>query len=257
MKIPVKTKNQVTPTPTNELILDGEMSWFQSALGTIPNGTIAFLAGRPGCGKSTLALQAVAETAVQGKKSLVILTEQSRERAASRLDQVIGHRLKRDQKAIRKLIHFEDSMGDISFLPDYLLRRISHETHTGQPYEMVVLDSVNSGVPGAASKIYKKIFDAFGLLRGAGVTLLGVGQATKDGKPAGPNSLAHETDVNMLLSTAWHHRYLTVTKNRNGAALGEPICLEMSGGARLVPSPHQGAMAATVSSFLPGDYPEV
>jgi DNA repair protein RadA/Sms len=256
----INARSEVNNGPTSrtpDLIFGGEMSWFQNALGTFTNGTISYLAGRPGCGKSTLALQAAAEVASQGRKSLVILTEQSRDRAENRLHQVISHHLKRDQKLIKKLIHFEDSLGDVSYLPDYLLRRISHETHTGKPYEMVVLDSVNSGVPGAASKVYKKIFDAFALLRGAGVSLLGVGQATKDGKPAGPNSLAHETDVNMLLSTAWHHRYLTVVKNRNGAALGDPICLEMSGGARLIPSPHQGAMAATVSSFLPGDYPEV
>jgi len=153
---------------------------------------------------------------------------------------------------------FEDSLSDITLLPEYLLRRLSSGVQSEGPLDLVVLDSVNAGISGTSTKAYKKIYDAFALLRSARVSLLGIGQACKDGRPAGPASLSHESDCNLLLSTAAAHRFLQVVKNRNGRALQDPLCLEMEEKtARLIPSPHQGALAATVRSYLPSEQPKV
>lgn len=240
---------------TDHLHFTDGMSWFQESLGEIPRGCIILLSGRPGSGKSTIGLAASANLAVRGMRSLVILTEQSKERAIQRLEQIISHRSKRDQKKILRNIDFEDSLSDITLLPEYLLRRLSSAGHS---LDLVVLYSVNAGISGTSTKAYKKIYDAFSLLRSARVSLLGIGQACKDGRPAGPATLSHETDCNLLLSTAAAHRFLQVVKNRNGRALQDPLCLEMEEEtARLIPSPHQGAMAATVKSYLPSDQPNV
>lgn len=72
---------------------------------------------------------------------------------------------------------------------------------------------------------------------------------------SGPNALAHESCANLMLTVAANHRYLSVSKNRNGAALDQAICLEMTPTGNLIKSPHQGSMAASIRSFLPGDCP--
>lgn len=240
---------------SDQLRFTDGMAWFQECLGDIPRGSIMLLSGRPGAGKSTFGLAAAADLALQNQKSVVILTEQSKERSIQRLKQIISYRSKRDQKTILRNIDFEDSLSDITLLPEYLLRRLSS---AGNQLDLVVLDSVNAGVSGTSSKAFKKIYDAFSLLRSARVSLLGIGQACKDGRPAGPATLSHETDCNILLSTAAAHRFLQVVKNRNGRALQDPLCLEMEEEtARLIPSPHQGAMASTVKSYLPSDQPNV
>jgi len=92
---PTVKSRKVGSTVTNETrsdclhFTDG-MSWFQESLGEIPRGSIMLLSGRPGSGKSTLGLAASANLGVRDKRSLVILTEQSEDRARKRLEQIIS-----------------------------------------------------------------------------------------------------------------------------------------------------------------------
>lgn len=239
---------------SDEIVFGGDARFMQEALGSFPHGTIALLGGRPGCGKSTAALISACAVSQTGKV-LYLTTEMSKCRITDRLRQLISHKSKREQKQIEKSIHIVDDLGDVSYLPDFLLRRITSEAHTGAPYELIIVDSLNGGIPASATKVYKRIFDSFALLRSAGISLLGLTTSNKSGKMSGPNSMAHESCANLMLTVAANHRYLTVSKNRNGRALDQAICLEMTPCGRLIPSPHKGSMAASVRSFLPGDNP--
>lgn len=233
-----------------ELTFGGEMSWFQDAV-TDYSSSIGTLSGRPGSGKSTLAMQLVCAAARAGTKCLVVLTECSKESAQKKLTQLISAYPKRDQQRVLRLVHLVDDLHQMSHLPEFFMRKLSAETHTGHSFGMCVVDSINSGVPGSAMKTYQQVFRAFSILRSAKVPLLAIAQQNKQNRIGGAAGLEFESDINMSITTSWKHRFFSISKNRSGPTLAEPVSLEMTDDARLVLSPFQGSLASSVFSFLP------
>src|SRR5262245_36793446 len=67
-----------------EVALSEDLNWFRLRIERFVRGGIYLLAGQPGIGKSTLAIQIALDLGRSGEKSVFILTEQSREDLALR-----------------------------------------------------------------------------------------------------------------------------------------------------------------------------
>ena len=74
----------VGKTQYAELPLSDEFTWFKRRIEKFVVGGIYLLAGQPGIGKSTLGIQLALDLGRRGKKTLYILTEQSKEDLALR-----------------------------------------------------------------------------------------------------------------------------------------------------------------------------
>jgi DNA repair protein RadA/Sms len=184
--------------------------------GLVP-GSVALIAGEPGIGKSTLLLQVVRALAEAGHRCLVASGEESRGQVAAR--------------AAR--IGVPDQV--LSFVPGRELPVVIEAARAARPAVLVV-DSIQAirepaltALPGGPSQVRTCADALIGLAKTEGVTVLLVGQVTKDGDVAGPRTLEHAVDV--VCSFDGDHatglRVLAGGKNRFGPE-GELAWFEMT-----------------------------
>jgi DNA repair protein RadA/Sms len=185
--------------------------------GGLAGGGAYLVAGEPGIGKSTLLLQVARRAAAEGERVLLVCGEETPEQVHLRAERLGG--------APPELLATRAT--DVAAVLAAIDRAAPG---------MVVVDSIQSlasaevpGVPGSIGQV-RACGDA--VVRAAkdhGITVMLVGQATKDGQVAGPRTLEHLVDAVLWFEGDRGRplRLLRATKNRFGPA-HEVGCFQMT-----------------------------
>ncbi len=174
--------------------------------GLVP-GSVVLMAGEPGIGKSTLALDIAARRARSGHTVLYVCAEESAAQVRLRAERI-------------------DAVAPALFLAaETDLATVLGQIESVQP-SLVIVDSVqtvaSADVEGAAGNVAQVRAVASALIHAAksrNIATLLVGHVTKDGAIAGPRVLEHLVDVVVQFEGERHSRLRLVraVKNRFGA----------------------------------------
>jgi len=172
--------------------------------GGLLQGSLILLGGSPGIGKSTLALQIVANV---DQPVLYVSAEESGEQIALRARR-IG--LKTGSMHISGENQIENILDEISILKTSLVVIDSIQT--------VFSNDIDS-LPGSVSQIRECGQQLLQACKQSGVTVIIIGHVTKDGTIAGPKMLEHMVDTVLYLDgdDRYDQRILRSVKNRFGA----------------------------------------
>jgi len=195
--------------------------------GGIVTGSLTLISGEPGIGKSTLVAGMTAQIASGDKDVLYVSGEESATQLKSRFD-----RLHADLLHINflEMISVEELIATIEKEKPALAIVDSVQTMFSQSID------AQSGSPTLVRYATSCLLE---LAKRTGVSLLLVGQVTKDGNVAGPKTLEHLVDTVLSLTGEPSHelRILEATKNRFGAT-DEIGVFEMTGeGLKAVENP--------------------
>ncbi|HEY8120548.1 MAG TPA: DNA repair protein RadA, partial [Myxococcota bacterium] len=173
--------------------------------GLVP-GSVVLLAGEPGVGKSTLALQ-LAAGVHSGRPVLYVAGEESPEQIRLRAD---------------RLASLPESLAVLS---ETCVEALAEPWREIQP-QLVLVDSVQTlrserveSAPGSVTQVRECAALLAATAKAQGAPLVLVGHVTKDGTLAGPRVLEHLVDVVLTFEGDRGHPYriLRATKNRFGA----------------------------------------
>ncbi len=216
-------EDRLRVTPLSQISLD-DMKRFSSGFaeldrllggGFLPQ-TSLLLAGDPGIGKSTLALQVACAVARSGLRVLYVAAEES------------VHQVK--ERAVRIGAQHEN----LFLVGDIRTNRIPLYVDELEP-ALVIVDSIQAvcderlaQLPGTLAQVRESGLALVRLAREKPVTLVLVGHITKEGQIAGPKALEHLVDVVFQFEgdLAESHRLIRSAKNRHGAT-GEVAVFEM------------------------------
>lgn len=175
--------------------------------GGIVKGSVVLIGGAPGAGKSTILLQAVANVVAAGLSALYVSGEESLQQVASR-----AHRLGLATQSIKMLA--ETSVDKVCECADL-----------EQP-ALLIIDSIqvmystySDSAPGSISQVRETAGYLTQYAKKNNVAIFMVGHVTKDQSLAGPMTLNHIVDVQVILSTTEDARYriMRADKNRFGS----------------------------------------
>ncbi len=175
--------------------------------GGIVTGSVVLIGGAPGAGKSTILLQAIANIAAQGIKVLYVSGEESLQQIAER-----AHRLKLPADKIMMLA--ETSVQSICDVLDDI-----------QP-QVLIIDSIQvmhtqeaESAPGSVSQVRESASYLTQYAKRHQVSIFMVGHVTKDQSLAGPMTLSHIVDTQVILASTDDARFrvLRADKNRFGS----------------------------------------
>lgn len=226
------------------------LPWLTEALGggLVPGG-IYLLAGEPGIGKSTLALQLLGAAADEGLAGLYVATEQSLADVKGAALRILGDG-RRLPPAAEEHVAVDTTVDDLEDLPKFLTRRV---IPPGQDYfgtRVLVLDSVQGrGVSATSTRKYNALYDFNDQAKAIGIVVVLVGHVTKGGQIAGPKDLEHNVDCVMYMRRAFRLRPFFVPKNRYGPAVIDPVVLEMDQRGRLARASHQEGITTTARGY--------
>jgi len=184
--------------------------------GGLVAGSVVLLAGEPGIGKSTLALQVAGALASAGRSCLLASGEESRQQVAARA------------------VRIGANVDRVTFIPGRDLGAVLDAAVVGGPTVLVV-DSVQTvraagspHVPGGVAQVRVCTDAIVGMAKETGVAVVLTGHVTKDGDLAGPRALEHAVDVVLSFEGEPRSglRVLAAGKNRFGAE-GETAWFEM------------------------------
>lgn len=170
-------------------------------------GSVVLIGGAPGAGKSTLLLQALAKGAVSGIPVLYVSGEESPQQIAERADRL-------DLPA-----------DNIKMLAETSVEEICKVMDTEQP-QVVVIDSIqvvhsksSESAPGSISQVRESAAILTRYAKETNTSIFMVGHVTKDHSLAGPMTLSHIVDAQVVLSSTDDARYriLRADKNRFGS----------------------------------------
>ena len=182
--------------------------------GLVP-GSLVLIGGEPGIGKSTMVMQALAHLS-GGRRVLLITGEESPVQVRSR-----AARLTCD-------------CGAVEVVAETGLQAVVGLIESGD-YAVCAVDSVQTlssenldGAPGSVGQVREAAAELLRAAKSSGVTVILVGQVTKDGALAGPRLLEHLVDcvVSFDGEDGRSYRVLRATKNRFGST-NEVGVLEM------------------------------
>ncbi|MEO1880096.1 MAG: DNA repair protein RadA [Methylococcales bacterium] len=185
--------------------------------GGIVRGSVVLIGGAPGAGKSTILLQALANAAADGLPVLYVSGEESLQQIAER-----AHRLGLDAHAIK-------------MLAETSVQRICDCLALEKP-ALVIIDSIqvmysidSDSAPGSVSQVRESASYLTQYAKRNNVSVFMVGHVTKDQSLAGPMTLSHIVDVQVVLSSTDDSRYriMRADKNRFGS-VGELGFFSMS-----------------------------
>ena len=187
--------------------LSSGLSEFDRVLGGgIVKGSVVLIGGAPGAGKSTILLQAIAYIAQQ-RPVLYVSGEESLQQIAER-----AHRLGLQTNGIKMLA--ETSVQQICQILD-----------EEQP-QVVIIDSIqvmyttdSDSAPGSVSQVRETASYLTQYAKRSGISIFMVGHVTKDQSLAGPMTLSHIVDAQVVLSATDDSRFrvLRADKNRFGS----------------------------------------
>jgi DNA repair protein RadA/Sms len=171
--------------------------------GGLVRGSVVLLAGEPGAGKSTLALQAAGGLERSGARTLLVCGEETVHQVAARARRLGGI-------ATTQALGATDLGSVLAHAPGF---------------DVVVVDSIQtvadpelSGEPGSVAQVRGCAAALARQARDAGTALVLVGHVTKDGAIAGPRVLEHLVDAVLTFEgdRGQALRMLRSTKNRFG-----------------------------------------
>jgi len=174
--------------------------------GLVP-GAVLLLAGEPGVGKSTLALQLAAEVRGAGRSVLYVCGEESPEQVRLRAERLPG------------------DPGDVLVVAETRVEAIGAAWREAKP-SLVVIDSVQTirtdrveSAPGSVAQVRECAALLSAAAKSSGAALVLVGHVTKEGAIAGPRVLEHLVDVVLTFEGDRSHtvRTLRAAKNRFGS----------------------------------------
>jgi DNA repair protein RadA/Sms len=184
------------------------MSEFDRVLGGgIVTGSVVLIGGAPGAGKSTLLLQAIANIAIQGISVLYVSGEESLQQIAER-----AHRLSLPADKIMMLA--ETSVQRICDVLD----EIKPKVLVIDSIQVVYAQDVESA-PGSVSQVRESASYLTQYAKKNQISIFMVGHVTKDQSLAGPMTLSHIVDTQVMLSSTEDARFrvLRADKNRFGS----------------------------------------
>jgi DNA repair protein RadA/Sms len=175
--------------------------------GGIVQGSVVLIGGAPGAGKSTILLQVIANIAQRNEAVLYVSGEESLQQIAER-----AQRLNLPVKHIK-------------MLAETSVQRICEILEQEQPRALVI-DSIQvmhheetEPAPGSVSQVRESASYLTQYAKQNGVAIFLVGHVTKDQSLAGPMTLSHIVDTQVILSVADDSRFrvLRADKNRFGS----------------------------------------
>jgi DNA repair protein RadA/Sms len=190
-----------------ERIFSGISEFDRVLGGGIVCGSVVLIGGAPGAGKSTLLLQTIANIAARGVSVLYVSGEESLQQIAER-----AHRLKLPADKIMMLA--ETSVQQICDVMDEVKPQI------------LVIDSIQvmhtqdtESAPGSVSQVRESASYLTQYAKRNGVSIFMVGHVTKDQSLAGPMTLSHIVDTQVMLGSTDDARFrvLRADKNRFGS----------------------------------------
>lgn len=200
--------NSLTAQASGEQISTGIDFWDRVLSGGIVPGSVTLVGGEPGIGKSTLLAQLALELAKKGTTILYVTGEESPSQVLARLKRLSGI----------------DLSAQLRFLDDTRAETIAETIRHEKP-GLTIVDSIQSvrltGVTGEAGNPTQIKASAAVLHEAAkqtNVSVILVGQVTKDGELAGPRLLEHLVDTVIMIEGDRTHafRLLHVYKHRFG-----------------------------------------
>ena len=234
------------------------LPWLGKALGSdLIKGGIYLLAGEPGIGKTTLALQLLGKISSQGVKVLYIPTEQSLSDVKRVANRIYGSEAEGVRSTISESLYI-DTIDNLAMLPWFLNNRILPSEREYHGCEIIAIDSLQGGgLSTGVGANYKALIDFADIAKATGITCLFVNHVTKSGEIAGPKALEHTVDCIIYIRRALRLRPLFVPKNRFGPAALDPLVLVMDEQG-LKESPHVTAEASTVLGYsgIGGEFAE-
>ncbi len=241
----------VRSSPTQYLPLDSSMGWFSKLISGFVAGGIYLLAGSPGSGKSRLATQIALSAAVQGVRSLTVLTEERQDRLLSRTQMLTRDWNPSDADRAIRLMDSTVEISQLSDLPYYFQFNI-RSAIAGPPTKLLIIDSVQGdGLPANAARQYAGFYEFGRRAKDAGVTIIAVAHINKRGQIAGPRGLEHNVDAVVRIERTGAGRMISVLKNRFGPeqSAGFPLMTDAETAA-LLPSPHREPMTGIARTFI-------
>jgi DNA repair protein RadA/Sms len=212
-------------------------------------GGVYLLAGEPGIGKTTLAIQVLGDLARQGMKVLYLTTEQGLPDLKRVVERIHSGSLGPD-RSLRDNFLLDDSLDDLADLPRFFARRVLTDGEEYHGVQAVVLDSIQGrGLSPAATQKYRALYEFAENAKAQGLVTILVGHVTKKGQIAGPKDLEHNVDCVLYLRRAFRLRPFFVPKNRFGPAQLDPLVLAMDDRGRLFESPHTTAQSTAVYGY--------
>lgn len=208
--------------------------------GLVP-GAVVLIAGEPGIGKSTLALDVAARAARAGRTALYVSGEESAAQVRLRAERT-------DAIADDLLLAAET---DLSTVFGHL------EQHRPG---LLVVDSVQTlasdsvdGAPGNVAQVREVAASLIQAAKRSNIPTLLIGHVTKDGSVAGPRVLEHLVDVVVQFEGERHSRLRLVraVKNRYGP-VDEVGCFDLSDTGLVGLSDPSGLFLTTRDRQVPG-----
>jgi len=175
--------------------------------GGIVRGSMVLIGGTPGAGKSTLLLQVIANTAQAGATVLYVSGEESLQQIAER--------------AIRLNL----PLNKIQMLTETSVQSICETLDEIKP-TILVIDSIqvmyspsSESTPGSVSQVKESASYLTQYAKKNNVSVFMVGHVTKDQSLAGPMTLSHIVDTQLILASTDDARFrvLRADKNRFGS----------------------------------------
>ena len=173
--------------------------------GALPRGSIVLLAGRPGAGKSSLAIQLGAAYAAAGETVLVACGEEAPTRVRER--------------ALRVCPTLPATLLAVAETRVRRLREWCEQSAAG----LLIVDSlqtatVGRGLTGGTAAVTHATAELVALAR-TGVTVVAIGHVTKQNQVGGPMATAHMVDVVLRMDSSKRGEIvLSSEKNRFGPA---------------------------------------
>ena len=171
--------------------------------GGIVRGSVVLIGGAPGAGKSTILLQVLAASAVRGCSVLYVSGEESLQQIAER-----AHRL--GLKA-----------DSIKMLAETSVQRICDCVDEQKP-ELIIIDSIqvmhtvdSDTAPGSVSQVRESASYLTQYAKKNNVSFFMVGHVTKDQSLAGPMTLSHIVDTQVILSSTDDARFRVLRSDKN------------------------------------------
>ena len=192
--------------PTPDRIATGIAELDRVLGGGIVAASVTLMAGEPGIGKSTLALQALTCIAGSGRSCLLVTGEESLAQVATR-----ATRLQLDASSLK--VASSTSLQSV-------IRTLERDE-----VEVVVIDSIQTlqdsatpSSPGSPAQVRIVASHLVEVAKRTGVAIVLIGHVTKDGAVAGPKTLEHVVDAVITLEgeRSGTLRLLRAAKNRFG-----------------------------------------
>jgi len=171
--------------------------------GGIVRGSVVLIGGAPGAGKSTILLQVIASAAKKNHEILYVSGEESLQQIAER-----AARLSLDATKIKMLA--ETSVQSICDVVDI------------EKPDLLIIDSIqvmytadSDTAPGSVSQVRESASFLTQYAKRNNVSVFMVGHVTKDQSLAGPMTLSHIVDAQVILSSTDDARFRVLRSDKN------------------------------------------